>query len=261
MCKLVILKKIKNKTMKKELSLLIFIFLLVFSNCKNKTQVDNNVSTSTKTSVVDTQTVNKNLLTYKIQNKEKSETNNKAQLKIYAYLTTELTTKEELENTINKIYLENKNESGYKKFNNPTVIAIYLFTSENKAKEMSDQWIAMLSIGPNDVQPHISIDDLKFKSQSGLADNNKSKDEIELERLNKYLQKRGLELCALHKQLRDMELDCIHKADKQFPNFGTKHDDYSEKLMKTERNKLKKKYKLSDDIFINVSVFGTSYCK
>lgn len=75
------------------------------------------------------------------------------------------------------------------------------------------------------------------------------------------LQKRGLELCTFYKQLGDMEIDCIHKADKRYPNFGVKHSDYSEKLMEAERNKLKKKYKLSDDTFVNVSVFGGSYCK
>lgn len=238
-----------------------FGLLLVISNCKNDTKIDKSVSTSINPSPGDPQVINEKLLPYKIQNKEKSEMGSKAQLKIYAYLTTEPTTKEELENTINKIYIENKNESGYKNFISPTVMAIYLFTSENKIKEMPDQWIAMLSKGPNDIQPHISIDDLKLKSQSGLTDNNKSEDEIEMERLTKYLKQRGLELCTFYKRLGDMELDCIHKADKKYPDFGIKHSDYSEKLMEEERMKLKRKYNLSDDTFISVSVFGGSYCK
>jgi len=247
--------------MKKNLPFLILSLLLVFSNCKNDPKVDKSLSTSTKPLAIDTQAINKKSLTYKVQNKKKSETNSKAQLKIYAYLTIEATTKEELESTINEIYIDNKNESGYKNFTSPTVIAIYLFTSENKAKEMPDQWIAMLSKGPSDNQPRISIDDLKLKSQSGLTDNNKSKDEIELENLTKYLQQRGLELCTFYKQLGNMELECIHKADKKYPDFGVKHGDYSEKLMDEERAKMKRKYKLSDDTFVNVSVFGSSYCK
>jgi len=247
--------------MKKNLPFLVFSLLLLFPNCKNDTKVDSSISTSANQSAIDTQPTNKKSLAYKVQNKEKSETKSKAQLKIYAYLTTEATTKEELENTINEIYIENKNESGYNNFASPTVIAIYLFTSESKAKEMPDQWIAMLSKGPSDTQPRISIDDLKLKSQSGLTDNNKSEDEIGLERLVKYLQQRRLDLCTLYKQLGDMELDCIHKADKKYPDFGIKHSDYSEKLMDEERKKLKRKYNLSDDTFINVSVFGGSYCK
>ena len=225
---------------KNNLPVLIFAFLLTFSNCKNDAKIENIESNSTKSTVIDSPTINKKVLAYKVQNKEKSETSNKAQLKIYAYLTTEPTTKEELENTINEIYIENKNESGYKNFSSPTVIGIYLYTSENKAKEMPDQWISMLSKGPNDTQPRISIDDFKLKSQSGLLDNEKSDDEIELERLTKYLQQRELELCTFYKRLGDMELDCIHVADKKYPDFGIKHSEYSEKLMEAERKKLKK---------------------
>jgi hypothetical protein len=247
--------------MKIKYCLLIFTFLMIFSNCQNKPIEENNPSTITMPPPKDTQVVTKKFEPFKILNKEKYETGNKAQLKIYAYLLNKPGTKEGLENTIINIYEENKNEGGYKNFTEPTVVTIYLFTSENKVKEMPDQWIAMLSKGPDDSMPRISIDDLKLKSQAGLNDTHKSEDEIELERLTKYLQKRGLKLCAFYKQIGDMELDCIHKADKRYPDFGINHGDYAEKLMVAERKKLIKKYKISDETLISVNVFGGSYCK
>lgn len=58
-----------------------------------------------------------------------------------------------------------------------------------------------------------------------------------------------------------MELECIRKADKKYPDFGEKHLAYSEKLIEDEQKKLILKHSLADSIFLQVSVFGFSYCK
>ena len=92
-------------------------------------------------------------------------------------------------------------------------------------------------------------------------DKKQSKDEIEFERLTKYFKDKGLDFYSFYKQIGDIKLDCIHIADKKYPDFGIKHDDYSYQLMEKERKKIKKKYKLSDDIFSEVGAFGMSYCK
>lgn len=200
-------------------------------------------------------------LEYEIIDRQKSETSNKAQIKVLAYLKEDPTNKNDLEKTIEKIYNENKKESSYKNFSEPTVVAVYLFSSEKSAKESPESWVAMLQKGPRDTEPRISINDFKLNALSGLNDDKKSKDEIALDSLNNFLSKRNLELCSFSKQIAALELEAIHKADKKYPDYGNEHQEYAEKLMESDRAKLKKQYKLEDDILISVNVFAMSYCK
>lgn len=201
------------------------------------------------------------LLKYSVFNKVKSETRNKAQVLLYAYLEQEPTTESELENTLIDLYEQNKNEDGYNNFDRPTVVGAYLFTSKKLGQQDKAAWIGMLMKGPNDAQPRISIDKLKLKGQRGLKDNETSEDEVVLANLNKTLAKRGLELCSFSKQLSDIELECIHKADRRYPDYGMDHMAYVDKLTEAEMVKIQKRHRLSDDIFTKVSVFAGVYCK
>jgi hypothetical protein len=194
---------------------------------------------------------------YKIINKEKRETPNKRQLFLFATVINLPKTEADLEAMMKNIYESHKNDDD----SHPTVVTVFLYTSE-AASEHKESWLAMLTKTPDKTEPYISIQTLKFNSIVGLSDDKKSKDEIELEKLNKQLKERNLDLCGFSQQLKDMELDCIHKADKKYPDFGPKHGDYAKDLMEGERNKLKVKYNFKQsDIFIKVAVFAFSYCK
>ena len=255
--------------MKLRIAVLISIVASTFSACQEQQQ-DTNESSATYIENVPTEPaledarmagVSNKALEYNVFDKVKSETNNKAQILVYAFLTKDLNTKSEIEGFLSDIYEKNKNEAGYKGFSKPTVVGAYIFSSKKLAQQDKSAWTGMLIKGPGDIEPRISINDLKLKSQNGLKDNKKSEDEIALDLLNKSLSKKGLELCSFNKKLSDIELDCIHKADKKYPDFGTKHMEYVDKLTEVEMNKIRKKYHLNNDIFTKVSVFAGVYCK
>ena len=199
---------------------------------------------------------------YEIVNEENYETSNKAQLIEYAVYNDTIYTENALKNVLLDVYKDNKDKDLFENFDAPTVFGVYVFTSKEILESDKSAWICMLIKGPSDSEPRLSFNDFKLKSLQGLNDNKKSEDEIALDKLNEYLQERGLELCSFYKQLGDMALECIHKADAKYPNYDyPKHGDYSAKLMKEEREKLSTKYDLADSIFTRVSVFGMSFCK
>ena len=205
---------------------------------------------------------NMSLKNYEIINEEESETSNKAQLIEYVVYNDTVYTESVLEEVLLDVYRNNKDKDLFDNFSAPTVFGAYVFTSREIFKSDKGAWICMLTKGPLDSEPSLSFNKFKLKSLQGLNDNIKSEDEIALDKLNAYLQERDLELCEFYEELGDMELDAIHKADAKYPDYDyPEHVDYSSKLMKEERLKLSTKYNLADSIFINVAVFGMSYCE
>lgn len=190
----------------------------------------------------------------------KSETPGKAQLLEYAVYTDTLYTEEALNSTLMDIYNRNRSKDVFDSHNRATVIGVYLFTSK-KTYEDKSNWIAMLIKGPNDSEPYISYNCFKVKALREQRDQIKSKDEIELEKLNRYLGKRGLELCSFSAKLLKMEQDHIDEADASYPDFGPEHLAMVDRLDEEVYRALKKKYKLTDDMLTEVHVFAMSYCK
>jgi|GEM_PF-1394394 len=229
-----------------------------------KTEILNkeNLDTQKETKEMENDANNETSKKYEIINEESYETSNKAQLTEYVIYKDTVYTESALKNVLLSIYERNKNKDIFDNFNAPTVFGIYVYTSKEVLKFDKSAWICMLTKGPLDSEPSLRFNQIKLESLQGLNDNKKSADEIALDNLNEYLEKRGLKLCPFYKQLGDMELDCIHKADAKFPNFDyPEHHDYSEKLMKNERKKLSAKYNLGDSIFVKVAVFGMGYCR
>jgi hypothetical protein len=141
------------------------------------------------------------------------------------------------------------------------VIAVYLYTSKDKANNMQEAWIGMLSKTPLDSEPRISIDDMKLTALSGQNDTAKSEDEKKYEELTAYFKKRNTDLCTVYKTLYDLEGESIKQADIKYPNFGTEHAAYSTKWYKAEKGKVFKKYKIHDSLSTYITVFGMNYCK
>ncbi|SES06512.1 hypothetical protein [Pedobacter rhizosphaerae] len=197
---------------------------------------------------------------YEVINEQKLETNYKAQLIEYAIYKDTIYTKEALEDAVLEIYNLNSNKDVFETHDKATVLAVYLFTSKEAFKDKSN-WIAMLIKGPNENEPRITYNDFKITALSNSANNVKTKDEIELEKLKIYLQKRGLDLCILWEMLKKIELDNIHKADAKYPDYGDKHMAMIDQLDKQSYRNLRKKYQLSDDMLSKVSIFAMSYCK
>ena len=198
---------------------------------------------------------------YKILRTEPYETSRKAQVKCYAYLTTDTVSNDKLSATLTKIYNGLQSYSDFKNFSSPTVIAIYLFTSQDKATNMTDSWIAMLSKSPSDNQPRISFNDLQVKALEGSKDNEKTSDEKKYDELTEYLKKRNTNLCFIYKTLYDLEGTTIKQADIKYPNFGVEHSEYQRKLYRQEKKKLFNKYSINDTLSSYITVFGISYCK
>ncbi|CAH0185976.1 MULTISPECIES: hypothetical protein [unclassified Pedobacter] len=197
---------------------------------------------------------------YEVINEQKLETSYKAQLIEYAIYKDTIYTKEALEDAVLEIYNLNSIKDVFETHDKATVLAVYLFTSKEAFKDKSN-WIAMLIKGPNENKPRITYNDFKITALNNSADNVKTKDEIEVEKLKAYLQKRGLDLCILWEMLKKIELDNIHKADAKYPDYGDKHMALIDQLDEQSYRNLRKKYKLSDDMLSKVSIFAMSYCK
>lgn len=235
------------------------LYLLVMTgimSCGN-----NNNSDNTKQQQSESAITQEPFASYEILKTEPYETSNKAQVKSYAYLTTDTISKENLSATLTKIYGSLESYSSFKNFSSPTVIAIYLFASKDKAENMPESWVAMLSKTPSDNQPRISFNDWQLKALEGLTDNEKSEDEKKYEELNDYLKKRNTDLCFIYKTLYDLEGTTIKQADIKYPDFGIKHSEYQSKLYKDEKKKLFNKYNINDTLSTYITVFGMNYCK
>jgi hypothetical protein len=198
---------------------------------------------------------------YRVINKEKTDLPNKAQIKILACLKTDLKDKPTIERTLKSIYESYRHEGGFTNFTEPSVIGVYLFTSEKVANEDKSNWIGMLVKRPGEENPEISINEWKADALIGESDGKKSADEVKLEKLKELLSKRNVELCALNKQISDLYLESIHKADRAFPDYGKKHDEYQDQVNNNDMSKLRKKYRLTKKNLEDVSNLAYLYCK
>ncbi len=236
----------------------IAISMTFFFSCNNGDT--NKVSTVETPVAIETKTIS-NPLPYEILVTEPYETSGKAQVKSYAYLKSDTVSNDNLRATLNEIYSTMKSYNNFKNFSAPTVIAIYLYTSKDKAKNMQEAWIGMLSKTPSDNEPRISIDEMKLSALAGTQDKTKSDDEKKLEELKTYFKKRNTDLCYVYKTLYDLEGESIKQADKKYPDFGIEHSNYSSKWYKIEKAKIFKKYKIDDSLSTYITVFGMNYCK
>ncbi|MFW0715013.1 hypothetical protein [Pedobacter sp. N23S346] len=239
----------------KSIALILVIILSFIYGCK-ESQPKNESSQE----IVEHSTVKTEPAHFEIINEVKSETSGKAQLLEYAVYTDSVYTEEALKNTVKDIYNSNCNKDVFLNHDRATVIGVYLFTSKETYQDKSN-WIAMLMKGPGDSEPIISYNSYKVRALSEQNDKVKSKDEIELEKLNRYLSKRGLELCSFSAQLLKMEQDHIDRADAAYPDFGPEHLAMVDRLDEQAYRALKRKYKLSDNTLTEIHVFAMSYCK
>ena len=246
--------------MKSNVILLYTVFLpvlLIFTSCNNSKKQNEGDSVLSSAKNVTTTAPRNN---YEIVSEEKLEMSYKAQLIEYVLYKDTVYTEDALRNTILEIYNLNKGKDVFDTHDKPTVIAVYLFTSKEAMKDKAE-WIAMLMKGPNNTEPSVSFNRFKVTALNDLKDNVKSQDEIELDKLNAYLIKRGLDLCTLADQLKKLELDNIHKADAEYPDFGREHMEMVERLDLKAYKSLRKKYNMNEDMLGKVSIFAMSYCK
>lgn len=239
--------------------LIVVLSLIFFTNCKND-QKQPQSSATEKVSEIE-KPPEKRKLDYEVVNTDLTETKYKAQITKYVVYNDSIFNKDALSDVLLEVYFSNRKAKDFKNFDEPTVVAVYIFTSEEQAKTEKDAWIAMLVKGPDDESPKLSYNDLKLKSLAGLNDKVKSKDEIALDNLNEYLEKRNVTLCDLYKQFGSYELNNIHKADAKYPNFGKEHTAYVKELDKADKKRIMTKYKLADSIFTQTIVYGMGYCK
>jgi hypothetical protein len=193
---------------------------------------------------------------------EPLEVINKAQVLVYAHLKhQELGAQSELENALLEIYEQHKNIGGFKDFERPTVVGVYLYASEKLGRQDRSSWIAMLMKGPRDDKPQIRIDKLRLNGLTALESGQWTEEELALERLNKELFERGLELCSFSKRLDEIELDCIQKADKRYPNYGLEHMRYNDELLSEAMKEVYAIHDLTYDLVNRVHVFARTYCR
>lgn len=200
-------------------------------------------------------------LPYKVLNVEPYETGKKAQVKAFAYLESDTATKENLEATLLEIYSSLKSYNDFRNFNAPTVIAVYLYTSKEKANNMKESWIAMLSKTPAADEPQISIDNMKHEALLNLKDSVRSEDELKFGAMDSILRQRNTDLCTIYRTLYELEGEGIKQADKKYPDFGEEHARYSTTWYRNEKAKVFKKYKIHDSLSTYITILGISYCK
>lgn len=240
--------------MNKLIASIFFVILALGCTSTSDSNVDHNEQNQI------TSEITAPLKSYVIISEEKSETPGKAQLLEYAVYLDSVYTETALKEVVMDIYNQNKNKKVFEDHVTATVIGVYLFTSKEASEDKSN-WIAMLIKRPSEEDPDISLSDSKIKALYELTDNIKSKDEMELERINTYLNKRGLDLCNLSDQLKKIELDNINKADAKYPHYGKEHTAMVEKLDEAYYRNLKRKHNLNDEMIVRVWIFAMSYCK
>ena len=195
--------------------ILYFTLLATLISCGNNKSADEKQSTASES--VTTETPIEKFSAYKILRTEPYESGSKAQVKCYAYLTTDTITKDRLSATLIKIYFGLRNYKNFKNFSAPTVIGIYLFTSEDKAANMTESWIAMLSKSPSDNQPTIRFDDMKLSALESGKGKEKSVDDLLYEKMNESFKKHNTDLCSIYRTLYDIEEKQSNKPMQNIP--------------------------------------------
>lgn len=231
-----------------------FIILIILSSCNNDNKSLEEESYFAKANL-------KEFAAYKILKTEPFESSYKAQVICYAYLTTDTISKSKLEGTLNKIYLSLRKYKNFNNYSSPTSISVYLYTSREKAINLQESWIAMLSKSPSENQPIISFDDFKLTAHESNERNRKSADDLLFEKMNRLFKKQNTDICTIYKILYDIEGQTIKQADKKYPDFGVEHLEYQEKLYKQESKNLLNKYAINDSLLPYINVFGSKYCK
>jgi hypothetical protein len=237
--------------------LLILLSVTLLINCNNdKKQKINSESNNIKEKLI-----KKRKLDYEIVYKDVNETKSKAQVIMYVVYNDTIFNKDALSDVLLEVYFRNRKSDVFKNFDEPTVVGVYVFTSKEQIETDKSSWISMLIKSPNDESPKLSYNEMKLKSLAVLNDKVKSRDEITLDGLNIYLEKKDLTLCKLYKEFSKYELENIHKADSKYPNFGKEHSDFITELDKADRKRIVSKYMLADSIYTLTIVFGPIYCK
>jgi hypothetical protein len=198
---------------------------------------------------------------YTVFSADKYETTGKAQIKIIAYLAADFKDKSELEITLYQIYEAYRHEGGFVNFDEPTVVAVYLFETQKLAETDHSAWLGMLEKGPHSPDPDVMFNRFRLAASLGLKDNVLSEDEIQLAKIKKLLISRGIDMCELNKTVNDIELNSIHAADELYPDYGMEHNAYSDKLMRRGLKKLERKYRLTYNDIDRACLFAGTYCK
>tara|TARA_R110002051_G_C8618531_1_gene482921 strand:- start:63 stop:803 length:741 start_codon:yes stop_codon:yes gene_type:complete len=239
--------------------LIIVLSVLIFTNCKNEPK--ENTSYGIEKVAEKEYISEKKKLDYEVVNRDILETTNKAQIIHYVVYNDSIFTKDALSEVLLEVYFRNRKAKVFKNFDEPTVNAVYVFTSKEQAETEKSAWISMLVKGPNDKSPKLTYNEQKLKGLAGLTDKVKSEDEIALDNLNSYLKKKNVNLCDLYKQFSSYELKNIKKADAKYPDYGKKHMDLVTKLNESDKKQIVGKYKLADSIYTQTIVFGNIYCE
>lgn len=198
---------------------------------------------------------------YEIIKKVPTETNNKAQLLIYARLDVEKTSKFLIDATLDKIYMDYVDYDGFKHHAIPSHIAVYLYTKG--AKRFESNWCAMLSKYPTMARPEISYSDKELNiAINGTMTTPKTKDDSTYLELCSYTLQHGVNFCFLYNELFNVELESIKEADKIFKGvYNKQYYDYQTQLYQNGVKKLFKKYNLEDSLIKSVSYLGSTYCE
>lgn len=99
---------------------------------------------------------------YKILNEDIYEKPGKAQV-ILDILVSGKITENNLKALLNKLYASVSKKTGFKYHKHPTVIGIYVYTSEENAKHSIGFWIGKLSKTPSDTKPKIKLKKAQIK--------------------------------------------------------------------------------------------------
>jgi hypothetical protein len=203
-----------------------------------------------------------NASAYAIFDVQRLEEHNKAQVLVYACLTQQkVGTKQELERVLTQIYERYKDATGFRRFEQPTVVGVSLFTTAELGRQDTTAWIGWLTKGPKDAEPILTIDMLKLEDLRAWEANEWTESTIAYEQLNRALFDRGLELCSFSKRLREIGRECRRKADIRYPDFGVEHTPYAGELLAAATSEIKAVHNLDDDLLNKGHEFARIHCR
>lgn len=143
---------------------------------------------------------------------------------------------------LNELYTSTKAKKGFKYHGSPTNIYIYAFTSKERFESGMGQWIAMLQQSPGDAKPRIDIKKRQIDQLGAKPETKFGLSEAKRKQIFYELVKAGDDATKL--------------AIQKYPNDIMKQIDYENKTWEANEEKVRRKYKITEQQIDKIKVEG-----
>lgn len=180
-------------------------------------------------------------LTYEVLNEDVYDAPIKTQIELNILISGNVT-EDGLRTLLNQLYSSLKKRNGFKYHKNPTNIYIYAYHSKEQYKSGMGLWAGMLDLSYGDKTPKITID--KEYLAAIKAGPEKKFGLTEAQRMQ------------IFSELVKAEDEAMNAAINKYPNDSLKQIDYERQQAEANKEKLRKKYHLSEEDFDKIKIEG-----